>query len=284
VTPSHEAGRARIAIDLAINPTDLDAATLLAAAMAGEDAGFDGVWVYDHLSGAVLGGSSSHDVWSMLAAIAVRTTRVTLGPFVVNAVARHPAHVAVAAATLQDLSGGRAILGLGAAAGPESSFSRELAMLGLPVLDAATRRGRVADTIGYLRALWDGEPSYKSESAHFDAVAGVGVPSPQMPILVGANGPRMAALGGELADGVNFHSWETDLPGLVAAVDEAARRAGRSTPELSVEGPFEPVWLDRAGAEHDRMRALGVTRVMVRWNASLRLDDIAAAARVIAAA
>ena len=62
--------------DISLSTVDVDGATLMRAAAAAELAGFDAVWVYDHLSGAVLGGSSAHDVWGILAAVAHATDRV----------------------------------------------------------------------------------------------------------------------------------------------------------------------------------------------------------------
>ena len=56
--------------DIVLNPIDLTSATLLDAARAAEDAGFAGVWTYDHLSGAVLHGHRALDLWSMLGALA----------------------------------------------------------------------------------------------------------------------------------------------------------------------------------------------------------------------
>ena len=131
--------------DIVLSPIDARASVLVEAAVVAESAGFEAIWTYDHISGIAFGGRPVLDVWTVLASIAASTTRVGVGPLVINTVARHPAHVAVATATLQDLSGGRVRLGLGAGAGPESPYSRELAMVGLPVMSSAratSTRGR----------------------------------------------------------------------------------------------------------------------------------------------
>ena len=107
-------------------------------------------------------------------------------------------------------------LGLGAGAGPESPYSTELAMVGFPLLDAATRRQGVVDTIEFLRAVWTHDVRY----------TGILVPDPLPPIYVAANGPRMAAVAGAHADAVNFHDWQEDLPGAITAAVKAARDAG----------------------------------------------------------
>ena len=266
-------------VDVVLSPVDIDVKGLVDAAVAAEEAGFDTVWTYDHLSGAVLNGASSLEVWGALAAIASATERVSIGPLVINAALRHPAHVATAAATLQDLSGGRLRLGLGAGAGPQSPYSREASMLGLPVEGAASRREKVADVICYLRELWSGADAYAGATVGFVGVAGVALPRPVPQLVVGANGPKMAALAGRLADGINLHSWESDLPGLISVARKAARLAGREPPEVSVEGPFENDWLDAPSGLRQRLRDLGVHRVMVRWNAGLGVGTIEQAGR-----
>ena len=103
-----------------------------------------------------------------------------------------------------------------------------------------------------------------------------------MPLLVAANGPRMAELAGEVADALNLHDWQDDLEALVELARAAA--AGRGAKfEVTVEGPFEEPWLDRSSRVHERLAALGVSRVMARWNASLGLDSLAGASRYLSA-
>ena len=106
---------------ISLDPAGIDAPVLVEAAQAAEAAGFASVWCYDHLSGTVLGADRCLDVWSVLGAVAASTSRVRLGPLVVNVTTRHPIHIAVAAATLQSLAGGRLVLGLGAGSSRPSS-------------------------------------------------------------------------------------------------------------------------------------------------------------------
>jgi alkanesulfonate monooxygenase SsuD/methylene tetrahydromethanopterin reductase-like flavin-dependent oxidoreductase (luciferase family) len=264
-----------------LNPIDVDIATLLDAARAAEDAGFAGVWTYDHLSGAVLHGRRALEVWSLLGALATVTARVAIGPLVTNATVRRPAYINAAVATLQELSGGRVRLGLGAGAGPGSPFARELTMLGLEVHGARARRQMVADTIGFLRALWSGAEEYVGAAVGFRDVEGVLMPDPPPPILVGANGPRMATLAGEWADGVNVHEFTPDAPGLLKIARDAATAAGRSSFALTVESPFTDPWLDAASDERGQMEALGVSRVMLRWSSDLGVPAIVRAGRLL---
>ena len=258
-------------IDLVLSPFDIDLATLLEAARRAEAAGFDHLWTYDHVSGVVMGSPSVLDVWVTLTAMASVTERVGIGPLVLNATTRDTAQLAGAAASLQQFSGGRLTLGIGAGAGPESPFSREVTMFGGTPLDATRRRERVIETIALLRALWRGDPSYQGSQIGFDGASGILIPDPPPRIVVGANGPKMAALAGAHADGVNLHSWEKDLPGLVAIARDAAAAAGNNDLEISVEVPFESNWLDPDSDERREMRDRSVASVQLRWNRAVGL-------------
>ena len=263
--------------DVSLDPTDVPAERLVEAATRAELAGFDGVWLYDHFSGATLGGSSIADPWPLLGAIAVSTDRVSLGPLVTNVTVRHPVHVAVASATLQDLSGGRFILGIGAGAGPGSSFSQEMRMVGLDPEPAPSRREMVSEAIEVIRRLWSGGGDFDGEHHALRGAEGFMVPEPPPPIIVGANGPKMSRIAGSVGDGVNLHSHEIDLPGLVGVV----REAEGVTPIITVEAPMELPWLN--GSARARMVELGVDRLILKWHgANHDVGAIVAAGALIA--
>jgi alkanesulfonate monooxygenase SsuD/methylene tetrahydromethanopterin reductase-like flavin-dependent oxidoreductase (luciferase family) len=256
-----------------------DPGLLIEAATLAEQVGFESVWCYDHLSGSVLGGGESLDVWSMLAAIAVATEHVSIGPMVVNVTTRHAAHIAVSAATVQSLCAGRLHLGLGAGASRPSSFAGEMEMFHFAQDSARRRRARVIETVGFLRALWAGSVSFHGEWASFDDVSGVAIPRPHCPIVIGANGPKMAALAGRYADGVNFHSWESDLGSLIATALNARSVTDNGPFSVSIEGPWEPEWLDPCSPTRCSLTNLGVTDVILRWNPEIGLDPIRRAAQ-----
>ena len=140
--------------------------------------------------------------------------------------------------------------------------------MGLPVLPAAERRQRVLDTVAFLRAVWARQPGFES----------MVVPNPLPPIIVAANGPKMAAVAGRCADAVNFHDWQPDLPGAVAAAVAAAQEAGNGGFEVTLEVPFEEAWLRPDSKERQEVAAVGVSRVMVRWSAAVGVDAIQRAA------
>ena len=149
--------------------------------------------------------TGAREAFSMLAGFAVRTTRIGLASGVVPTWARHPRAVAMGAATLDDVSGGRFTLGLGS-------------------LDTIER------TRWYVSAVRDllehGEPTLETANETF-AIGGIDlVPERPVPLYLAALGPRMTELAGEVADGVIL-TWCT--PERVAlARDEIARGAARS--------------------------------------------------------
>ena len=116
-------------------------------------AGYAGVWAWDHFVGQ---GDKTVPVvegWTILAMAAAQTTRLTVGPFVLNVMNRHPAVVARMASTLQIASGGRLILGMGIGGAP-----REHAAYGIPFPEAPERVARLEEAVAVIRALWAGGP------------------------------------------------------------------------------------------------------------------------------
>src|SRR5258705_2475792 len=95
-----------------------------AAALAAEESGFDGLWTWDHLrdpDGA--GEPGVPEAWTVLTALAEVTRRISLGPLVLNVANRHPGVLANMAATLQAVSGGRLLLGIGAGGSRRPPYS-----------------------------------------------------------------------------------------------------------------------------------------------------------------
>lgn len=254
--------------DLSLSPFDASIAELVAAAQVAEAAGFDAVWTYDHVSGVSGDAHTVLDPWIALAAVATNTERIGLGPLVLNATARHPAHIAVAAASLQELSGGRLMVGMGAGAGADR-YGTEMAMVGLPLRSAAERRERTEEAVNAVRALWRGKPFLEGEHHPLTDARGFLQPDPEPKIVVGANGPKMAALAGRVADAVNIHWFEDDLEGLA---DIARRASDDPRFEVTVEAPLTEPWF--TGAGRSRIERLGASRVMYQWNRALGLDAI----------
>ncbi|MCA5893647.1 LLM class F420-dependent oxidoreductase [Isoptericola sp. NEAU-Y5] len=154
-----------------------------------DDAGFDHVWVMDHI--ASLGEDPTRpifDAWAMQAAMAVTTTRVRIGCMVSGNTYRHPGMLAKLAATVDHLSGGRLEFGIGA-----GWNEREHTMYGLDLGTVGERMDRLSEALQIVRSLWS-EPTTTFEGAHYRLADAVAEPKPVQrpgpPIWVGGSGPR----------------------------------------------------------------------------------------------
>ena len=166
---------------------DLPIALYPELARRAEQAGFDAFWVSDDLF--------LRSVWVILTAVARATDRIQLGTCIVNPFTQHPAEIAMAAATLDELSGGRALLGI------SSGADDFLSWIGV---HSAHPVASVAETVGALRRLFDGErrhPDGTFVSGWTDAAYLRFPVKRRVPIYVGAMSPRMLELIGSIADG-----------------------------------------------------------------------------------
>jgi alkanesulfonate monooxygenase SsuD/methylene tetrahydromethanopterin reductase-like flavin-dependent oxidoreductase (luciferase family) len=186
-------------------------------AVAAERAGFDGVWLNDHLAGSVQGAPQVLECWTVLSALAASVPRLTVGPLVLNVANRDPGTLAVMAATLQQVSGGRLVLGLGAGARAGTAWAVEQEALGRRIPSDAGRRQNVETAVVTLHRIWSGE---------VPPAAGFLRPEPVPPIVIAAFGPKMAALAGRVGDGICVPVGPATEK-LVAVARGACSRAGR---------------------------------------------------------
>ncbi|GAA1466005.1 LLM class flavin-dependent oxidoreductase [Microbacterium thalassium] len=165
-----------------------------------EDVGYDVVYTYDHLTHATAPGMWLGEAFSTLTAAAAVTDRVKLGTLVASAVFRSPVALARAAMTVQDISGGRLVLGLGMGA-PSCAVADHGER---PELRDMSRR--FADVVRGYRAVLDGATEWQGETLSFGGLetlpAPDGVAAPEF--LVAAHGPRALALAARYAD-----TWNT---------------------------------------------------------------------------
>jgi alkanesulfonate monooxygenase SsuD/methylene tetrahydromethanopterin reductase-like flavin-dependent oxidoreductase (luciferase family) len=195
-----------------------------AGALTAERAGLDGVWLNDHLAGSVQGSTHVLECWTILSALAAEVPRIALGPLVLNIANRDPGTLGVMAATLQHVSGGRLILGLGAGARAGTSYAIEQEALGHPVPGDPERRQAVERTMAVLRQVWSGSV-FPAE--------GFLLPEPAPPIVVAAFGPRMAELAGRVGDGICVPAGPK-LAELVAVARRARAQSGRDPEQFLV--------------------------------------------------
>jgi alkanesulfonate monooxygenase SsuD/methylene tetrahydromethanopterin reductase-like flavin-dependent oxidoreductase (luciferase family) len=193
-------------------------------ALAAERAGYDGVWLNDHLAGSVEGARRVLECWTSLSALAAAVPRMAIGPLVLNDANRDPGTLAVMAATLQEVSGGRLLLGLGAGARAGTPYAIEQAALGRPVRHDPDRRGLVERTITVLRQVWTGA---------VPPATGFLRPEPVPPVVIAASGPKMAELAGRLADGVCVRVGSA-MDGLIAVSRDAYALSGRDPEQMLV--------------------------------------------------
>lgn len=202
----------RVGIFVVPDATEPDAT--IAQILAADHAGLDFVGVQDHPYQRRF-----FDTWTLLSYVAGRTERVRLMPDVANLPLRPPLMLAKAAASLDVLSGGRFELGLGAGA-----FWEGIDAMGGPQLTPKAAVDALENTIPILRDFWSGDHT-GPPTAH------------PIGIWLGAYGPRMLRITGRLADGWlpsigGKYMTAEDAPRMQAAVDEAAKRAGRDPGEI----------------------------------------------------
>jgi alkanesulfonate monooxygenase SsuD/methylene tetrahydromethanopterin reductase-like flavin-dependent oxidoreductase (luciferase family) len=252
--------------DLLLVPMAARAIELRDAAVAAEDAGFDGVWTWDHLRDT--GGSAIGvpEAWTALTAIAAATRRVAIGPLVLNVVNRHPGLLANMAATLQELSGGRLLLGIGAGGGRDLPYAAEQQMIGLPVDSDPIRRGRLAEACQVLRRLWSGDASdFDGKHYRLSRPAGFLHPDPPPPIVIAGFGPRMAAAAGRHGDGLNTQAATPRLAEMIRTARDAHAVAGRDPARflVTVFAPLRERWLRPDSPDRAALERLGVHRLIL---------------------
>lgn len=153
-------------------------------AVMAEDAGWSGVFLWDHIARA--GEPPMTDPWIAMAAIAARTQRITIGPLVTPLARRRPAKVARETVSLDHLSGGRVILGVGLGVHPE-----EFEQLG-EVSDQREMAAHLDEALDVITALWTAERvSHHGDAFDVDAWFRPGpVQTPRIPIWVAGHWPN----------------------------------------------------------------------------------------------
>ena len=169
-----------------------------------EKLGYDSLWVYDHLSPYWLPSQSSLEAWTLLSAVASRTSKIRIGTLVTNVNFRNPALLAKMAATVDNISGGRLIVGLGM--GDKMSVN-ELKSYGYRFPPLEERIARLTETVRILKAMWSGH-AISLQGKFYNVSNAICRPKPIQetgpPIWIGGKHPRMVETAAGFADGWNY--------------------------------------------------------------------------------
>jgi alkanesulfonate monooxygenase SsuD/methylene tetrahydromethanopterin reductase-like flavin-dependent oxidoreductase (luciferase family) len=274
----------RLPIGVSIRTIRAEPRWWLESAKRLEEAGYAGVWAWDHFMGRGDKTVPVVESWTILAATAGATSRITVAPFVINVMNRHPAVLARMASTLQIVSGGRLILGIGIGGHPD-----EHAALGIPFPEAPERVARLEEAVAVLRALWTGGPVTRPSPFYpLDEAYSRPIPDPVPRILVGGETVAGARLAGRIGDGWSTfdNNFEKNLPAYLEAVEASGRRRAD---QLVVVGYQGDDWLDHgrlAGtgwiqdprATWERWKEIGADGAIVTAKASEDIDALVDAA------
>ena len=216
-----------IRFGVSINASAEPGADPVAEARHAEALGFDLVTVTDHLPGT----RSTHETWTLLTWLAAATERIAVGTNVLGLPYRHPAVTAKMAASLDRLSGGRLVLGLGG-----GGSNREFETFGLPVREPREKIDALEEALGIIEGLWT-EDGFTYRGRHYTVRDATIEPKPdrEIPIWLGVYGKRSVALAGRVAQG-----WIPSMrflppdrwPKVAARLRAAAQEAGRDPDAL----------------------------------------------------
>lgn len=212
--------------------------TVLQHARVAERLGYDSVFIPDHLRAVgVPTGSPCYEGWTTLTGVVMGTERIRAGNLVLCEAFRNPAWLANAAATLDAMSGGRLILGLGA-----GWYEDEFHAYGFDWRSGGERVARLEEALCVIEAMWRGEGF---QGRYYRAEGTADCPSAHPPIWVGGQGRTLLEVVARHADAWN----SPPMP-----VEEVATRAERlrALTDRPIEITYEgPVWIDE---DEERLR------------------------------
>lgn len=220
-------GRPRLALSI---PNMAEPAELVELGVQAEASGWDGVFLWDHAHGSPQMPVPVADPWVVLGALAGRTSRVVLGTAITPAARRRPHKLARETVTVDRLSGGRMVLGVGLGEPPE-----EYTAYGEPA-DRRTVAAKLDEALDVLAGLWSGEP-FDHRGRHYTVIDAQYLPAP-------VQQPRIPV-------------WAACIVPHTRPLRRAARWDGVVLGAIGESGSLDPVPVDavhRAVAEIDRHR------------------------------
>jgi F420-dependent oxidoreductase-like protein len=215
-----------------------DYGRLLAVARAAEELGFDAFFRSDHylMMGAGSGLPGPTDAWITLAGLARETTRIRLGTMMTPVTFRHPGPLAISVAQVDQMSGGRVELGIGA-----GWFEAEHTAYGIPFPPTAERFDRLEEQLAIITRLWETPEgkTFSFDGSHYRVANSPALPKPAQrprpPVIIGGRGPRRTPrLAARYADEFNaaFVS-PADTGAAFARARQACAAAGRDPGSLT---------------------------------------------------
>lgn len=225
-------------------------------AQAADESGFDSVWVVDHLVSVLNEAESVLEAWTEITAIGAVTQRVRVGQQVLCVSFRHPPLLAKMAATLDHVTGGRLILGLGAGWHPG-----EYTQYGYPYPPMGTRLRQLDEACHVLRRLWTDERT-TFEGRHFQVRDAVSDPKPvqaRLPLMIGGGGERiMLRLVARHADvWNNLGVYHGEAAHKHAVLLEHCRAIGRDPAEILItQQTLAAIAMDRTDAARRSQKVL----------------------------
>jgi len=251
-----------------------DYATLRQVALATEELGFDAFFRSDHYlkMGSVAGLPGPTDAWATLAGLAVETSRIRLGTLMTAATFRLPGPLAIAVAQVDQMSGGRVELGIGA-----GWYEAEHSAYGIPFPPLRERFDRLEEQLEVITGLWETPEgsTFSFAGKHYQLTDSPALPKPSQqprpPVLVGGGGPRRTpALAARFADEFNAAFTSADeSAALFDRVREACSAAGRQASSMTYSvahvvccGKDDASFRRRAaaiGRDPQELRTIGLT-------------------------
>lgn len=280
--PSDATPDGRLPIGVCIRSIRAEPGWWLESARRLDAAGYAGVWCWDHFTGRGDRTVPVVECWTALSMAAGATTNVTVGPFVLNVMNRHPALVARMASTLQIASGGRLVLGIGIGGAP-----KEHEAYGIDFPAAPERVARLEEAVAVIRALWTGGPVDR-ESPYYplrDAYARP-IPVPPPPIILGGETAAGARLAARVADGWTAfdENFEANLPLYLEGLEAAGRRRADQRVIVGFQGDWlgdesvaDTPWVQAPRETWERWHAAGADGAIVLARTTEDVDALVAA-------
>jgi alkanesulfonate monooxygenase SsuD/methylene tetrahydromethanopterin reductase-like flavin-dependent oxidoreductase (luciferase family) len=236
----------RLPIGVSLRTIRAEPGWWVASARRLDEAGYEGVWAWDHFMGRGDPTVPVVENWTALAMTAGATSRIHVGSFVANVMNRHPAVLARMASTLQIASGGRLELGIGIGGHPA-----EHEAYGIDFPAPPERVARLEEAVAVIRALWTGGPVTRDSLYYpLKEASAFPVPVPAPPIIVGGETAAGARLAGRVGDGWSAftENFEKNLPLYLESLEATGRRREHQRVLVGFQGGD---WLGNEALEGD---------------------------------